>query len=59
MKTKNYYIVRDDNFKQHGTFIEEIQLTKKEYITINNQDRRKRDFAIFEDYLTALYYTQD
>lgn len=59
MKKKTYYIVKDDGYGQRGAFIEDIQLTKKEYEQIARQDRRERDYSIFKSYDSALYYTQD
>lgn len=60
MKKKTYYFVEDDAFGQHGTTINEVKLTKDEYLTVcktrllNNQ----RGF-ITANYISALYYTQD
>jgi hypothetical protein len=59
MKKKTYYIVEDDGYGQRGTDIEEVKLTKKEYEQITRQDRRERNYSIFEKYSSALYYTQD
>ena len=57
MKTKTYYVVKDDAWGQHGTDIEEVELTKTEYETIPN--RPNRNFFITDDYEEALYYMYD
>lgn len=59
-RQKTYYFVEDDNYGQHGDFIETIQLNDLQYNYI--EDTRlyngKRGF-ITNSYMSALYYTQD
>ena len=57
MRTKTYYIIKDDAWGQHGTYIEEVQLTKDEYEAI--PERPNRNFFITDDYEEALYYMYD
>lgn len=59
MKKKIYYKVKDDMLGQHGGFIEEVELTRKQYKEIQEIDRRKRDFFITDSYHKALLYIQD
>jgi hypothetical protein len=57
MRKGTYYFVRNGWGNQRGTDIEEIKLTKEEFL------EKKRNFspegAYFKKYIDALYYTQD
>ncbi len=56
MKRK-YYIVSDGWGGQHGSFIETVEMSLKEY-----QEALKtkaRGYAIFKEYIQAVYYIQD
>ena len=61
MRTKTYYFVEDDDYGQHGTDIIEVKLTSKEYRKVKETrvlEEIGRGF-ITDDYVSALYYTQD
>lgn len=57
---KTYYFVEDDNYGQHGDYIEEIKLNKQEYNYANNnrQYNGRRGF-LTDNYASAVYYTND
>ena len=56
MKRK-YYVVKDDLGGQHGCFIETVEMTLKEYReALKTKDR---GYAIFKEYIQAIYYIQD
>lgn len=57
MRKGTYYIVRNSWGSQHGTDIEEIKLTKSEFLErLNNINR---GYFITKSYSSAVYYTQD
>ena len=56
MKRK-YYIVKDGPGGQHGSFIETVEMTLKEYREALKT--KNRGYAIFKEYIQAIYYIQD
>lgn len=56
-KKRNYYIVYDDSYGQHGSYIEDIYLTLAEYRKMKNNSNK--NYFITNKYITALYYVQD
>lgn len=56
MKRK-YYIVKDGWGGQHGCDIETVELTLKEYREVLKT--KNRGYAIFKEYIQAIYYIQD
>ena len=54
---KKYYIVKDAPGGQHGSFIETVELTSKEYHKALKT--KNRGYAIFKEYIQAIYYIQD
>ena len=56
MKRK-FYIVKDDPGGQHGCYIETVEMTLQEYQEALKT--KNRGYAIFKEYIQALYYIQD
>ena len=57
MRKGIYYFVKNGCGNQRGTDIEEVKLTKEEYL-----EKKRSSFnigAYFKKYSDALYYTQD
>ena len=57
MRKGTYYIVRDGWGGQHGTNIEEVKMTKQEYLEVKKNPFR--GYFITNSYESALYYTMD
>ena len=57
MRKGTYYFVKNGWGNQHGTDIEEVKLTKNEYLEKIRDNWRNG--AYFKTYESALYYTQD
>lgn len=56
MKRK-YYIVKDAPGGQHGAFIETVEMTLNEYQEALKT--KNRGYAIFKEYIQAIYYILD
>lgn len=56
-RLKTFYKVDDDFYGQHGTTVDEVQMTESEYRRLTSTPRR--GFGLFRTYAAALYYTQD
>ena len=55
-KLKTFYAVEDGWGGQRGSFIEEVQMTEKEF---REEKQNRKGRALFRKYIEALYYTQD
>ena len=58
-KARIYFFVPYDCYGQHGTNIQEVKMTKKEFQEVSRKPWYERGGVYFEDYVAALYYTQD
>ena len=54
---KKFYIVKDAPGGQHGCDIETVEMTLQEYREILKT--KNRGYAIFKEYIQAIYYIQD
>lgn len=54
---KKFYIVKDGPGGQHGSFIETVEMTSEEYQ--ETLKTKNRGYAIFKEYIQAIYYIQD
>ena len=60
VEKNTYYFIEDDYGGQHGSFIDEIKLTKDEYEKIKEtRCYNGRKGVITDNYLAAYYYTYE
>ena len=58
-KILTYYFVPYGCGGQHGDRIETVEMTKKEFQEASKKPWNERGGVYFEQYIAALYYTQD